>query len=68
MMDQYVIQKVRMCIATYFNLNGTRPCMQEMVEWTGESSETIRQIYRSDAVRAHAAGRITAISVPVTKW
>ncbi|MBQ9061548.1 MAG: hypothetical protein IJ121_01785 [Eubacterium sp.] len=60
MMDQYVIQKVRECIATYFNLNGTRPCMQEMIEWTGESAETIRQVYMIDA--GHTGRPVRAIA------
>ena len=60
MISQYVIQKVRMCVETYFKMNATRPCMQEMVEWTGESDETIRRVYMIDAGRTKAAWAMAA--------
>ena len=60
MIDQYVIQKVRMCVETYFKMNGTRPCMQEMVEWTGESAEAIRRVYLLDAGRTKAERAMAA--------
>ena len=60
MIDQCVIQKVRMCVETYFKMNGTRPCMQEMIEWTGESAETIRQVYMIDA--GHTGRPVRAIA------
>ena len=32
-------QKIRMCIQTYFNLYGTAPSAQELLEWLGASYE-----------------------------
>ena len=60
MISQYVIQKVRMCVETYFKMYEIRPCMQEMVEWTGESAETIRRVYMIDAGRTKAARAMAA--------
>ena len=33
------MQQVRMCIQTYFNLYGSAPSRQEMLEWLGASYE-----------------------------
>ena len=32
-------QKIRVCIQTYFNLCGTAPSAQELLEWLGASYE-----------------------------
>ena len=55
-MNKDIIQKTRMCIATYVNLYGMMPGIQEMVDWTGESYEMIIQIYAAEgAVLTEAA-------------
>lgn len=33
------MQEIRMCFQTYFNLYGTSPSEQEMLEWLGISYE-----------------------------
>ena len=43
-MNNYAAQKIRICIATYFNLYGTRPSIQEMIDWTGEEYQTVLQV------------------------
>ena len=32
-----MIQEIKMCMKTYFNLYGIAPSVQEMVEWLGAS-------------------------------
>lgn len=32
-------QQIRMCIQTFFNLNGTAPSAQDLLEWLGASYE-----------------------------
>ena len=29
------LQKIRMCVQTYINLNGTMPTPEEMIDWLG---------------------------------
>ena len=41
------IYKTRMCIQTYINLYGTVPGIQEMVNWTGMTSEEVQPVYRT---------------------
>lgn len=33
------MQVIRMCIQTFFNLNGVMPSKQELLEWLGASYE-----------------------------
>lgn len=40
----YEIQKVRMCIKTFFNMYGIMPGAQDMIEWLGDSYEKILPI------------------------
>ena len=54
-MKKEIIQKTRMCIATYFNLYGIIPGVWEMVEWTGESFETILKIYAAEGIAVTGA-------------
>ena len=49
-MNREIIQKTRMCIATYINLYGIVPSVREMAEWTGESFETILKIYAAEGI------------------
>ena len=39
--DNEQIQKIKMCITTYFNLNGVMPSIQEMLDWLGASFKDI---------------------------
>ena len=41
------IYKTRMCIQTYINLYGTVPGIQEMVNWTGMTSEEVQPVCRT---------------------
>ncbi|MBR6835488.1 MAG: hypothetical protein IKM72_05730 [Oscillospiraceae bacterium] len=43
-MSNYGVQKIRTCIATYFNLYGTRPSIKEMIDWTGEEYQTVKMV------------------------
>ena len=38
-MEKDKMQQVRMCIQTYFNLYGSAPSLQDMLEWLGASYE-----------------------------
>ena len=33
------IQKIKMCIKTFINLNGCMPSAQEMIDWLGSAYE-----------------------------
>lgn len=46
-MNNYSVQKVRTCIATYFNLYGKMPGIQEIADWSGESYEMVLQIFEA---------------------
>ena len=48
-MNNYAAQKIRTCIATYINLYRVMPGIQEMVDWTGESYETVLSVYKVEA-------------------
>ncbi len=38
MMDKNeMLQKIKMCVTTYFNLNGVMPTIQDMLDWLGAS-------------------------------
>ena len=47
-MNSYRVQKVRTCIATYFNLYGRRPGIQEIIDWSGEPYESVLQIFETE--------------------
>ena len=39
------IQKIKMCIQTYFNLHGVMPSLQEMTDWLGASFQDLLPNY-----------------------
>ena len=42
------IQKIRMCIKTYFNINGVMPAMTDMIEWLGAEFAPLLAIYEEN--------------------
>ena len=49
-MNKEILQKIKMCIATYFNLYGILPGIRKVAEWTGESDELISRVYAAEGI------------------
>ena len=45
-MNNEELQKIRMCVQTFFNLYGVMPTVKELVDWLGQSYERIVPAYR----------------------
>ena len=46
-MNNEMIQKIKMCIRTFFNLYGFMPTIQEMVEWTAAPYDVVSEVYQA---------------------
>jgi len=46
------IQKIRMCIKTYLNINGVMPAMADMIEWLGADYAPLLALYNENPFAA----------------
>ena len=51
-MRNYKMQTVKMCIQTFFNMNGVMPGIQDMIDWLGETFANVIPLCLTDPTAA----------------
>ena len=47
-MNYYKMQTVKMCVQTFFNMNGVMPGIQDMIDWLGEGFANVIPLCMTD--------------------